>query len=395
MYLNQFLGYILFKLNFLILTPKTYSFGGFYNSIFWGYKLKKKKKLKLIIAAPFLNIHERNIFSLYGLDIVFLILKKLSLIEKLLSIIFTIYLNFHLIILYILRKLGIWKLLSKQINFFFSEFIGFYDSQNLNDFFQKKINCKYHEILDVDINLGNLYEGEDSKKIAFCIKDNNYSKIKEMSSFMASNIKDCTKSLNYLINNNFKIYRVGEKTMDYFKFSNENYQDLYNVKNYKIQLNKTYAECAFYFGSSASHGIIPEIFQKKKILINHVEHLELSYSQSLDNYVLFKKIFCNKDKKFLSFNEIFKRGLFNFTIISDSLNKKLIKLEDNTEDEIFESIVEFYETNYKNKKRDNSLINKYLFLRKECLNNDENNIPKFFQKFKCNIPEFFLKKYLD
>ncbi len=115
----------------------------------------------------------------------------------------------------------------------------------------------------------------------------------------------------------------------------------------------------------------------------------------MDNYVLFKKIFCNKDKKFLSFNEIFKRRLFNFTIISDSLNKKLIKLEDNTEDEIFESIVEFYETNYKNKKRDNSLINKYLFLRKECLNNDEDNIPKFFQKFKCNIPEFFLKKYLD
>ena len=61
MYLNQFLGYVLFKLNFLILTPKTYSFGGFYNSIFWGYKLKKKK-LKLVIAAPFLNIHERNIF---------------------------------------------------------------------------------------------------------------------------------------------------------------------------------------------------------------------------------------------------------------------------------------------------------------------------------------------
>ena len=119
MYLNQFLGYILFKLNFLILTPKTYSFGGFYNSIFWGYKLKTKKKLKLIIAAPLLNIHERNIFSLYGLDILFLILKKLSLLEKLLSIIFTIYLNFHLIILYILRKLGIWKLLSKQINFFF------------------------------------------------------------------------------------------------------------------------------------------------------------------------------------------------------------------------------------------------------------------------------------
>ena len=43
MMLNQFLSYLFFKNNFLIVTPKTYSFGGLYNSIFGATNLKIKE----------------------------------------------------------------------------------------------------------------------------------------------------------------------------------------------------------------------------------------------------------------------------------------------------------------------------------------------------------------
>ena len=105
-----------------------------------------------------------------------------------------------------------------------------------------------------------------------------------------------------------------------FDFSSDKYKNLYNLNSYKSLLNKSYAKCSFYFGSSASHGIIPELFNKKYI-INHAEHIEISYSRSLDNYILFKKIYCNKLNKVLSIQEIFKRKLYDYSVVKNSLEK--------------------------------------------------------------------------
>ena len=296
MILNQLLSYLFFKYNFLIVTPKTHSFGGLYNSIFWGYKLKNKRKLNLILAIPLINIHEKNVFSIYSIDLIYLIFKKLSLIEKLFSILISFYLNLQLIILFLFRKIRFWKLYRKQIRFILSDYIGFAHTKSENDYFLNKIKFNYDELVEENLDLSILYNKKNDKhemscNVTFCIKDNNYSKIKEMSSFMTSDINNCRKSIKFLTEHNCNVFRVGENSMVSFDFSSDRYKNLYNLNSYKSLLNNSYAKCSFYFGSSASHGIIPELFSKKKYIINHAEHLEISYSRSLDNYILFKKIY--------------------------------------------------------------------------------------------------------
>lgn len=400
MMLNQFLSYLFFKNNFLIVTPKTYSFGGLYNSIFWGYKLKNKRKLNLILAIPLINIHEKNIFSIYSIDLIYIIFKKLSLIEKLFSILISIYINLQLIILFFFRKIRFWKLFRKQISLILSDHIGFAHTKNKNDYFLNKINFNYDELVKEDLDLSMLYNKQNDKyqklcNVTFCIKDENYSKIKEMTSFMSSDINNCRKSLKFLTEHNCNVFRVGEKSMVTFDFSSDKYKNLYNLNSYKSLLNKSYAKCSFYFGSSASHGIIPELFNKKKYIINHAEHIEISYSRSLDNYILFKKIYCNKLNKVLSIQEIFKRKLYDYYVVKNSLEKNKIKLIENSEEEIFEGLIEFYERNFKGIIKDNSQINKYLQIRKELFEKEMHKDQKYCENFLCNIPDFYLKKYLD
>ncbi len=398
MILNQFLSYLFYKYKFLIITPKTHSFGGLYNSIFWGYKLKNKRKLNLILAIPLINLNEKNIFSIYGIDLIYLIFKKLSVIEKLFSVLISIFLNSQLIILFFFRKIRLWKLFRKQIILLISENIGFAHTKNKNDYFLNKINFNYDELVEENLNLSELYnkkKDEISCNVTFCIKDNNYSKIKEISSFMTSDINKCRKSLKFLTQNNCKVFRVGEKSMVPFDFSSDKYKNLYNLRSYKSLLNNSYANCSFYFGSSASHGIIPELFNKRKYIINHTEHLEISYSKSLDNYILFKKIFCNKLNKVLSVEEIFRRELYDYYTVKDSLKQNTIKLIENNEEEIFEGLIEFYEKNFKGIVKNNDRIRKYLEIRKELFKKEKHKDQKYCENFICNIPDFYLKKYLN
>ena len=88
---------------------------------------------------------------------------------------------------------------------------------------------------------------------------------------MSSDINNCRKSLKFLTEHNCNVFRVGEKSMVLLIFHRHK---TIQPELYKSLLNKSYAKCSFYFGSSA-HGIIPELFNKKYI-INHAEHIEIS-----------------------------------------------------------------------------------------------------------------------
>ena len=124
-------------------------------------------------------------------------------------------------------------------------------------------------------------------------------------------------------------------------------------------------------------------------------NIEISYSRSLDNYILFKKIYCNKLNKVLSIQEIFKRKLYDYYLLKNSLEKNKIKLIENSEEEIFEGLVEFYDRNFKGIVKDNNKINKKIEIRKELFQKEKHKDQKYCENFLCNIPDFYLKKYLD
>ena len=141
-------------------------------------------------------------------------------------------------------------------------------------------------------------------------------------------------------------------------------------------------------GSSASHGIIPELFNKK-IIINQVDHLALTFSTDVNNFLLFKK-YIRKTNNLMKKNYL-KNKLMSFEDLSVAENNNEIKLLENTEEEILEFLIEFYEFNFKGKSIDNTLNKKYFELRREYLikNNQFINI-EYFDKLICTISNKYL-----
>ena len=97
----------------------------------------------------------------------------------------------------------------------------------------------------------------------------------------------------------------------------------------------------------------------------------------------------------MSVEEIFRRELYDYYTVKDSLKQNTIKLIENNEEEIFEGLIEFYEKNFKGIVKNNDRIRKYLEIRKELFKKEKHKDQKYCENFICNIPDFYLKKYLN
>ena len=386
-------------MGYFLITPKIYSFGGFYQTLIYGLKFCELKKKKYLLVISFINLHDKNFLNLYNLDILFKIFYNYTITEKFFCIILSIILNINLLLLLILRKLKIWYFFSDSIKYIFCDYIGYanyhnhFEQYDNKDFFLKKIKFKLKDIICKKIDLSNLYKDfhDHNKNVTFCIKDVNYEKIKKISLSYASDVNKCKKSLDFILSKNFKVSRVGDPSMREFNYTKNNYFDYCYNKKHQFYLNNSYANCEFYFGSSASHGIIPELFNKKKIIINQVDHLALTFSTDVNNFLLFKKVYSCKTNNLMKLEELFKNKLMSFEDLSVAENNNEIKLLENTEEEILEFLIEFYEFNFKGKSIDNTLNKKYFELRREYLikNNQFINI-EYFDKLICTISNKYL-----
>ena len=281
MILKLIIALIFYNLGYFVITPKPYSFGGHYMTLIYGLKFSNQKNKKSLIVVSFINLHEKNFLNIYNLDLLKRIFFNYNFLDKMLCIFLSIILNFNLIILLFLRKLRVWKYFYKVINYIFIDYIGYanrYDEIHLDrkneDFFLKKINFKLDKnVILQNINLSYLYSNfpKTPRLITFCIKDDNYSKLKEISLIMTSDVNKCKKSINFLVNLGFNINKVGEPKMVKFNYNHKNYNNYSSNPKYQIYLNQSFANCDFYFGSGASHGIIGELFNKEKAIINYVD----------------------------------------------------------------------------------------------------------------------------
>ena len=165
-FLNQIISYILYHLGYLVITPKSYSFGGFYHSIIYGLKLSKLKNKKNLFAIPVINLQESSL-NIYHTDLLMRIIKNYSFFEKILCLLFSIYLNFNIIILLILKKTLFSKYHSKYIHWIFTDYIGYSDRNDKLDFFLKKLNLSYSELAKSSIDLSNLYERQIDKIVKY------------------------------------------------------------------------------------------------------------------------------------------------------------------------------------------------------------------------------------
>lgn len=399
----------IFSTYFFTITPRTNSFGGVFDS-FLGIKFALDQKKKIVLAVPLINLHpkhkKKRIFGLYFIIHIF---KKLNILSKIISVIFTIILNFNLILI----KLKIIKLfdyifcLNKNKLFrYFPIYYGFYfpyvwfddylklkKSQNLQD------NINWHELIKRSV-LDFLPEMKiEKKKIIFFVKDINYhNQVAKGSENSVAEIENYRESLNLLIKENFKIQRGGDKSLKRFNFSNHYYVDHTNnnINNLTYQY-QSYLKSELYFGTGGSTLTISGHFDKPRIISNaRIEYLwnPTDYISKKD-IIIFKKVFCKSIRKILSFKEILELDIKYLTNDSNFL------LIENSKDEITELTKLFIESYNNSNMSDYSMSEQFNELVRKFNNKNYNEQKtQFSSQFKIynsnyyKVPNFFLKKYL-
>lgn len=396
------------KKNFFMFTPRLYSFGGSFESLSESLKISTFKNKKIILCIPFFNLHKKHKKKkIFCLSIVTKIFFKISIIEKLLSLVFTIYLNFSLILKFMKIRGLISIIIGKnQTDLFLPLYFGYNGLDNNNyfkcdsflwrDILSKKVNYLKKSFNDSKVN--------KKKVAALYVKDSNYSKISEISSSAVSNIENYRKSIEYIISKNFDVYRLGDSLSNNFIFENDSFFDYTKSKKniLKIQYD-TYPKADFFFGSNTPGINIATFFDKKRLIVNTpVEYSSNTQSFSKENFSIFKKAFSLKKKKILSLEEILSDQNLFIDEISDLNSSKDYILIENSPEEILDACKAFINFNFYNIKEDENLLNQYLEIRSKNIkklfrsSSELMNIPSInkYEYGEVNIPFSFLQKYL-
>ena len=90
--------------------------------------------------------------------------------------------------------------------------------------------------------------------------------------------------------------------MNNFDFNHINFEDNCKSKNHFELLHERIEKSDFYFGTGASHSVIPDLYNKKKLLTNNIDFIQ-NHIFIYENMAIFKNILFKK--KFLSLEEIF------------------------------------------------------------------------------------------
>tara|TARA_B100001540_G_scaffold271037_1_gene254580 strand:+ start:3697 stop:4944 length:1248 start_codon:yes stop_codon:yes gene_type:complete len=392
-----------FLSKYVIISPRTNSFGGVFE-FYLGIKFANFQKKKFVFAVPLINLHPKHKKKrIFGLYLIYYAYKKLDFISKLISFFFTLVLNINLLLI----KSNILTVLDyvffnkkKKIRDYFPMYYGYdFGDTKFQEFYenQKKNN------LDIGINWNNLLYSNideyipkaDIKKsqIIVFIKDINYHKLVAQGSKDAtSDIENYRESFNLLLNNNYVIHRAGDKTQKSFNITHKNFLDS-TKRNYSLKTQyHNYLNSEIYFGNGGSTLQISGFFKKPRILSNlSFEYLWHPTDQfSHKDMMIFKKVYCKKNMKILSFQEILNLDL-------DYLkNKDNFILLENNKTEITDLTKVFLQTREEKRLENFTMAKEFNQLIK---NFNEKNIErsiiyKIYNSSYYMVPDFFLKKYL-
>jgi putative glycosyltransferase (TIGR04372 family) len=398
----------LLKNNFFIICPRSYSLGGFFLSLNESIKIALLKKKKIIVCFLLLNNHNKHFKKkIFSIPILFPIFLKLSLHAQLISVVLSIYVNINLV-LERLKILSLFKLflgLNFTQEYFFTR-IG-YDGYS-NYFKATNKEWKKALIIKNDFNFrNNDIEKKINKSffIAVYAKDINYNKISEISSFGLSDINSFSLSMQYFIDKNFEIVRVGDQLSRDFYFNSSNYYDFTDSKFFNLENQYfIYEKSKFYFGTYGPGAIIANFFNKNFVIPNHYSFSDNAKSFTINNFIIYKKVFSIQEKKILSLSEIFNKKEYFVEELTGFYDARQFILIENSETEILNLCKAFYSYNF-NKNinfSQSQLLEEYSEIRKSAINKvykttkSSNSIPTIsrYCYSEVNIPDFFLEKYL-
>ena len=257
----------------------------------------------------------------------------------------------------------------------------------------------------------------DDKIIIITLRDENYlQKVFPQKNFSYKtqnvNIDSFHKTIKELTNKGYKVIRTGLHHQKNLNFSHYNYIDLFK-ENIRSDLLETYliSKCIFQIGSFSGGAIAAQfMFRKISIITNQIPLTEL-HSWSNTMYVIFKKVYDKKRKKNITTSEFFDLLNTNFgpkflnavgdkryfrksdnKNIFSNYNSSDFEILDNSEDEIYNVVIEVLEkiesNNWEEKENKKNKLFKKVFLKNLI---EFPYLTKFHsKKFSINVSEKFL-----
>jgi len=261
----------------------------------------------------------------------------------------------------------IYYLLKKKINYQFNKSIELYSffqnphlSKKIQNIFKniskdeeiKISNSKAPSLtfLKKELQIGssylNRFKTSEYNYICFHSRDsaymNSYIPNKDWSyhNHRDSDINNYEKAIKNLNKKGFVCFRTGSETKDKLSFKNEKIIDYANSNDQNDFLDIYLgAKCFMSVYSNCGITVIPELFDRPIVYTNWPD-LSISAFNS-NSLTIFKKYYLRKEKRFLTFREIEKLQITG-NISYYNLEKKGIKLIENSSDEINEAVIENY-----------------------------------------------------
>ena len=186
---------------------------------------------------------------------------------------------------------------------------------------------------------------KDSKWICIYNRDSTYlnnflrDKSWEYHDYRNFPIQDLKKTVNYFIEKNYFVIRVGSLSEGKLNISNNRYFD-YSNSDIKSDFMDCFllSKCEMFFGGSSGICLLPASFRKPYFLINNCP-LEGIFSIKRNYPAIFKRIKNLKTNKILSIKEMIDRDLCN-TFTSEEFKIKNVINLNNSEQEIKEFAIE-------------------------------------------------------
>ena len=341
---------------YYFISPLIYSYGNAAEQIFLVSREKKLKNKKIIILdysyfCNFLKIKIANKNLLK--DVVINNQKQRNKNVLFISLELLVFIEFFIrrsFIIFIKDRL---KFTTKELDRF--PYIGLKKLYSTNDT-QKKyqfvnelaINQSHILLNDEAIkfckkNLKNL-NLEESKMVTLHVRDSNYKNDGSKRNYRNSDINNYIELINFYIQNDYKVIRIGEKNCNKINYNHKNFID-YPSSNFQSSLIDLYLIYIsdLFIGTSSGPRSVAEMFTKPTLITNLDDLSDFPIKNS--DRTIFKKFFKkdNKNKLDLTKLDEISYNLYNPELFLDDF-----VFEENSPEELYEAGKEFLNNYDKN-----------------------------------------------
>ena len=396
---------------FYFVTPLVYGYGTSADHILLSI-CKKDRNKKLIILYPSIlqSYFKYNIPNKYLLNNIIIdgIPQKKF---KFLKFTLNIFINLEFIIRrFILFFFELFKIkLSEQFRFPLVGVLSVFSNTKNYEENRFNTNCNFSVDIENDkkIESKNYLKSfgitEKDKFVCIHVRDNLYYDDKNRRSYRNSNLENYTDLINYLIENNYYVIRLGVKSKPY-EFKNKKFLD-YSKFKYKRDFLELYLikNCSFFIGTQSGPLSVASLFNKPILFTNAVRIFESFFPLRKNNdVVVFKNMKWKESGKKINLKDYIHlpSEYHHFRFINEQ-----IIFEENSPDVLKSSLINFlrnldtknYQLSSLQLKFNNFIKSEYF---KKNLIIDKNDVldKYFYFKTKClleNCKGSFCQSYLE